>query len=271
MKLDIDFSRCVRCGACVRDCPRKIIRIVPDGYPELIPEKMDQCIDCQHCVCVCPKLALTVNGHNPKDATPKCDFPTPASMMNLIKMRRSYRHYKPENISDKQIAFLKEMLAYPPTGVNTQDLHYTFIWDKAVMDKFRWLTFEALDHATQGATEGRLLHFANIVRANEKGRDALFCSAPHMVVVSCPPDIPCPDADPFIALSYFELMAHTMGIGTLWCGLLKWAFTLIAPQLTEKLQIPAGYEVKYVMLFGLPDVRYFRAVQRGPISCNVLQ
>ena len=81
-----------------------------------------------------------------------------------------------------------------------------------------------------------------------------------MIVVSSPINAPCANIDPVIALSYFELYAQSMNIGTCWCGL-AYAMLRIFPELCEHLEIPAGYKVGYVMLFGPTHAKYPRATQ----------
>ena len=78
-----------------------------------------------------------------------------------------------------------------------------------------------------------------------------------MIVVSTPISAPCANIDPIIALSYFELYAHSLNIGTLWCGFATICFTLF-PDLCEYIKVPDGYKVSYVMLFGDKDVNYQR-------------
>ncbi len=53
-----DFSACISCGLCSRECPAKAIEMVPSGnkkYPQL---NLAQCIFCYHCAEVCPKKAI---------------------------------------------------------------------------------------------------------------------------------------------------------------------------------------------------------------------
>ncbi len=71
----------------------------------------------------------------------------------------------------------------------------------------------------------------------EKKLDLIFRNAPHMIVAHAPKDCPTPDMDCAIALSYFEIYAQTLGVGTLWCGMAKWLMCSIAPELKRILKI----------------------------------
>ena len=88
---------------------------------------------------------------------------------------------------------------------------------------------------------------------------------------SSPKTAPSPEADCFIALTYFELLAASMGLGTVWSGLAKWALTALAPEILAGLGVPASHHVGYMMVFGHPDVTYRRTVQRGQGNINLVQ
>jgi len=63
-----------------------------------------------------------------------------------------------------------------------------------------------------------------------------------------------------LTLAYFELLAQSAGVGTVWCGMAKMALELL-PELKAVVGVPSGHYY-YTMLFGLPAVRYARTVQR---------
>lgn len=47
-------------------------------------------------------------------------------------------------------------------------------------------------------------YFAKFIAPYDQGRYIIFRHAPHMIIASSPKDAVTPEADPFIALSYFE-------------------------------------------------------------------
>jgi len=76
--------------------------------------------------------------------------------------------------------------------------------------------------------------------------------------------------DCLIALSYFELFAQSLNVGTVWNGLAKWAINDLVPETRQRLGIPDGHQIGYVMSFGKPAVQYSRTVQyRSPIIHRV--
>ena len=78
-----------------------------------------------------------------------------------------------------------------------------------------------------------------------------------MIVVSSSIKAPCANVDPIIALSYIELYANSLGLGTCWCGFAQSCFKIM-PKLSEFVKIPDGYKPVYAMLIGYPSVNYPR-------------
>jgi len=85
------------------------------------------------------------------------------------------------------------------------------------------------------------------------------------VVATTPEDSASPVQDTIIALSYFELMAQSLGVGTLWNGMIKMTMSLV-PELRQMLRIPNDHLIGYFMSFGKPAAIYARTVQyRKPL------
>lgn len=257
MEFNVD-EKCIHCGKCISDCMGKALKFNQNRIPELDESK---CIKCQHCLAICPTGALSICGKRPEESVIPDSIPKAEQMLNLIKNRRSIRHYKNENIDKDLMLKLKDMLNWVPTGVNNHRLVFSFIDDVEVMNEFRNYTngkmLEALKNPVLKHLAGK---FERYKKAFLRGEDIIFRGAPYMVVVSAPIDSPCGDIDPVIALSYFELYAKSLGIGTCWCGIAD-AVIRMFPELCETLEIPENYKLGYAMLFGMPDVDYKRATQ----------
>lgn len=269
LQLSVDQEKCIQCGECVRDCPYGIIQLAPE-FPEVVPEKEAQCIRCQHCLAVCNTGALSIFGKDPENSTLlEGNMPSAEQMETLIKGRRSVRFYTTEPIATETIDRLLDTVAHCPTGVNNRQLLFTVVEDQETMDKIRTETMEGIRKAVNGITLPRGLEFFEaILGAWDKGNDIIFRGAPHLLVVSSPKDGPSPEPDTLIALSYFELMACSLGFGAVWDGLAKWALTSILPGMTKKLGIPDSHLVGYMMVFGKPAIKYHRTVQRGDAQVN---
>lgn len=128
------------------------------------------------------------------------------------------------------------------------------------MERLRLLVIEALEQQMQSNTTMPAFLHAGVAAFRQQGVDELFRGAPHLLVVSASTSASSPKEDIDLALAYFELLAQCAGLGTTWCGYLKFAVDA-APEL----RTPLGQEPQtpfYAMLFGHPNVRYARTVQR---------
>lgn len=259
--LIIDREKCIHCGLCVKDCVACALEFDGEKVPKFAQGGEERCIKCQHCLAVCPVGAVSILGKKPENSDAVLGNYNSDELLNLIKSRRSFRRFKRENLDAETLTKLKEMLNYVPTGCNNHGLHFSFIEDVKVMDDFRnHVNAKLLGLIEKSPERGIAKKFARYKQAFLDGDDVIFRGAPNMVVVSAPVSAPCVNVDPIIALSYFELYAQSLGIGTLWCGFAE-ACLQVFPELCEGLQIPERYKASYVMLFGPADVKYARTVQ----------
>jgi len=257
----VDASRCIQCGECADDCPVKVIELV-DGVPVVTEFREKFCIRCQHCLAVCPTAALSILGKDP-DASESVLAPSADALENLMKSRRSVRRYLPKAVEKPLLDRLMAAVAYAPTGKNQRNVRITLVDDPAVMDLIRTRTIDGIRAAVEtGSLPAGLEYFAKFVAPFDQGRDVIYRGAPHMILASSPQESVSADADPFIALSHFELMAHSLGVGAVWCGFARWALMDVVPELGRALGIPADHRSVYAVMFGYPAVRYARTVQR---------
>lgn len=264
-KITIDESKCIHCGKCIRDCITYCIDFNEQNIPYMKHE--ENCIACQHCLAICPTGALSFNDKNPNNS----EEPDYNSILGLIKSRKSIRQYKSEEINQEIFDKLKSMLPYIPTGCNSHSLHFSIIETKTAMDNLRntinnkikkLLSTKAFSPITQ--------KFGPFKDAFMNNQDVIFRNAPHMVVVSSPINAPCAREDGLIALSYLELYAQHLRLGTCWCGLAHFCIKFM-PEVSEMIEIPEGYTPVYAMLLGIPEVEYSRITQPEKYQINSIK
>ena len=257
--VSINHLKCIRCNACVRDCVVEILKPGSDGVPFLAPELEKFCLNCQHCLAVCPKGALSCNNVTAEQCAPLSPLPEPEKMLAMLRQRRSVRFYKDENVSPEILSQLKAALAWTPTGCNDHSLVFKLIESKDDMTFFKEETNRMLRFLIK--TGIMFLLYPRIKRFLQEilnGKDMIYRDAPHMLIAAVPDKAPCKEADPWIAASYFDLLVQSFGLGSCWCGFAVHAIRHNR-KLRQKLALPKGYKVAAVLLFGKPDVTYFRA------------
>ena len=264
MDFNLSHQACIGCGACVKDCPSQVLTLL-NGKASLVPDRIVQCIECQHCLAICPTGALSICGVLPEECLPLADaLPRPEQLEALIMGRRSIRQFLPGNLPAEDISRLIEVTSYAPTGVNSHQVLLTLVDDAAVMEKLRQDLMKDLCALVRaGKLPENLKFFAHFVKAwEERHLDIVFRGAPHLLLTSIPKSAPCADQDCLIAMTTFELFAQALGIGTCWDGIAKWALTALLPRYLERLGIPESHQFGYAMVFGRPAVRYPRTVKR---------
>lgn len=273
LNFTVNPAACTRCGQCIIDCPPRIIAM-DGGYPAIAEENEALCYRCQHCLAICPTEAISILGIKPGDVTPlEGNYPRPRQLETLIKGRRSVRRYRQENLEPELIKHLLEVAWHAPTGVSARQVRFTVVDDREKMVALRGEVMAGLGHLLRdGKLPEGFERFADFIRLwEEKGIDTIFRGAPHLVVASTPANVPTPLPDCLVALAYFEFFAQSHGVGTVWCGLAKWALNDLLPEFRTRLGLPEDHLFGYAMMFGKPAVSYARTVRHEPAIIHRFQ
>jgi nitroreductase/NAD-dependent dihydropyrimidine dehydrogenase PreA subunit len=263
MNFKVDQDKCTHCGKCSADCPVLIINNKTE-FPSIKEGKEANCLKCQHCLAVCPEGAISIWGKDPENSIPSSSpLPKSEELENLMQTRRSIRKFKKDEIDVKLIHHLVAMASYAPTAKNENAVQFTVVDNREQMSKLRDLAYQ---HIKQAFIENRLpknhLYLNNFSEVWEaKQIDVIFRNAPHLIITSAPKNNTFPVIDSSIASTYFDLLANSYGIGTLWDGFAKYVFEDVAPELKSLIGIPENHEIATVLLFGIPAVKYARSIQ----------
>jgi len=265
----VDKETCTECGLCEADCLAQIIKLT-EGFPTIAPDKEALCYKCQHCFAICPSGSISIFGLDPDQSRPLAgNWPESDRLEILIKGRRSIRNYRDKNLDPALVRRLLEVALHAPTARNSKQVLLTVIDDSKKMKKFREEVMEGLGKLVREESLPEGMDFiVEIVKQWERNRiDGIFRGAPHLLISSAPRHGAAPVVDCLISLSYFELFAHSLGVGTLWAGLAKWSIDDLLSQTKKRLDIPDDHVIGYVMAFGEPAVQYARTVQH--LSANI--
>lgn len=263
MNFRVDEEKCTSCGICVAECPVLIIN-GKTQFPEIKEDKEGNCLKCQHCLAVCPEQAISIWGKEPKNSIAvSSPIPKPEELENLMQTRRSIRRFKNEEIDKDLIHRLVEMAAYAPTAKNENSVQFTVVDNRSDMKKLRDLVYNGIKQAVvedrMPTSRAYLDDFRNVWET--KQIDVIFRNAPHLLIASAPKTATAGEVDSTIAMTYFDLLANSNRIGTLWDGFALNAFEDVAPELKQQIAIPQDHAIKAVLLFGKAGTKFARSIQ----------
>ena len=263
--LSVDESKCKKDGICARECPMAIIKLKDnESYPELVPSGEQFCLICGHCIVVCPHGALD-HAMVPMEECPPIKKELvirEEQAVQFLRSRRSIRLFKDKPVEKEKIQRLIEIGRYAPTGSNSQMVEWLVLTDPAEIKEMARLTVDWMRAEIQKDPQSPPAPYMPLIVAGwDAGYDAVLRGAPALIVASAPKETGNGMVDLTLALSYLELAAPTLGIGTCWAGLLQGAL-LAHPPLKESLGIPEGNPHHYPMMIGYPKAKYFRLPER---------
>jgi nitroreductase/NAD-dependent dihydropyrimidine dehydrogenase PreA subunit len=252
MLFEADRDKCMLCGDCMKACPRYIVKPGEDGYPVVTEEDEWYCIRCGHCVINCRFEAANLSFYRWEDAEDlsASDFPSQDEARRLICTRRSTRSFKSDRVESQVLMRLMDMTRYAPSASNKQPVRWIVVQKKETMDELKRLYEENLKTDSSMITDKR---YAVQEEQIKSGLDPVFRGAPMLVAALVPSAHEWPE-DAAIALSYFEISAHSMGIGTCWAGFITRALRK-NKELRKLLGIGDDEWVGGATLFGYPALK----------------
>jgi nitroreductase/NAD-dependent dihydropyrimidine dehydrogenase PreA subunit len=262
--ITINRETCNQDEICAAVCPAGILEI-RDGIPLPINDADELCIRCGHCVAVCPTASLTHADVPLESCTPiaKELGITFEQTEQFLRSRRSIRRYKERSVDQAKLEKLINIARYAPSGHNLQPVEWLVFGDRTklqrlsgiVVDWMRWM----LDNLPEIALS---MHMDRTVTRWESGYDVVLRDAPVVIVTHAHKDNRVAPAACTIALTYLELAATAMGMGTCWAGYFNAAAATFLP-MQEKLALPKDHQAFGAMMVGYPKYRYQRMPSRN--------
>lgn len=269
----IDRNRCIECGLCAQDCNSQVFRL-QNKKPVVIREEW--CNLCSHCISVCPKRAVIHDGFrrsNPPRIQRKLLDPSVYSQ--IVRSRRSVRHYKPKCPSRKLLEDILDLARHSPTASNAQNVHYTVVNRRALLDETSKRIFDLGDkiyriyssppvkrlnqrfrevNAFQ-ALESYAKRWTTYREQVAEGADLLFHHAPVLLLLHAPKGQGMAKDNCLIAATNIDNYASTLGLGACYIGLLVTVMQ-VDRKLHRKFGIPRDHRVHAALTLGYPAFRY---------------
>ncbi|MDR0843271.1 MAG: nitroreductase family protein [Acidobacteriota bacterium] len=263
--LTIDEAKCKKDGFCGRECPAAIIHFNENRVPTVLPAEEARCMACGHCVAACPYDAL-LNARIPAEGSPaiKPELVIDAAQAEqFLRSRRSVRRYHTQPVERENVRKLIEVARYAPTAGNGQPVEWIVISGK---DKLRVIGGLAVDWVRELAKIPQAVaaapYIAAMVASWDAGDDVVLRGAPTLVTAIAPKESMNGLVDLTLALSYMDVFAQTLGLGTCWAGIVAGALANSA-ELRAAIGIPEGYTHYYPLMLGYPAVQYYRTPERN--------
>ena len=182
--------------------------------------------------------------------------------IQFLRSRRSIRFFKDRPVGKGTIQKLIEIARYAPTANNAQLVEWQVFTDKDKITELAGLTVDWMRSVLQKDPQPAYApYMPMIVSLWDAGYDVVLRKAPALIVTSAPKSDPNGLVDVTLALSYLELAATSLGLGTCWAGLVQGAL-LSSPQLKKEMGIPESHPHHYPMMLGYPKPKYFRLPER---------
>lgn len=281
--VNIDYSKCIGCGLCVRVCCGKPLYL-EDGMVKIDQTRLFGCIACGQCVAVCPKDCITVTGRD-LTSQDKLDLGQPENraayeqLYLLMLNRRSIRRFSGQDIEHDIIEKILDAAAAAPMGIPPSDVEVLVLVGRKKVREFsddvarfiqkcKWFFSPAmlmLQRPFVGKEACELsksfvtpmINF--IAESRERGEDWLMYDAPLAMLFQG--SSYADPADSYIAATYAMLAAQSLGVGSCMIGSVA-PFVKQSRTIKEKYGISSKMPHGIVVVFGYSSIEYQRGIKR---------
>ncbi|TFG06160.1 MAG: hypothetical protein EU539_08405 [Promethearchaeota archaeon] len=284
-KIKIEIENCTKCLECVKTCPHFCYHF--NEELQFDEEFEEFCVECGHCVAVCPVGIIQLKCSKPsdvKDISTISKLPSFDSISDIIRVRRSIRRFNDKAVPKELLSKILDTVRYTPTGHNEENIHYTIVQDNLILSKVSEECTKQITNSIrlyedpQGreslekslpkedlkkAVENIPL-MKRILNEIEKGRE-LWRSNSQVILIHSPRDSTTLVENCTIAATYIMLLAETLGLGTCSLGFLT-AFINQFRTVSKIINIPRKHVVGYSLAIGYPEVKFKRIPSRKSLK-----
>ena len=248
--------------------PARVVSSPKQDFPVPIESGWDHCIDCGHCVAICPTEAMHQRSMGPEDCQPIDIHLIPRwdRVRQYLISRRSIRRYINKPIEKDKILELLDVARYAPNGANRQVVRWFVVNDPARVHRIAEMTIDwmkAMKEQNPALYEEAKLEL--FIEPWELGQDRISRGAPCVMVASAPKDERTAPPAAMIAIHQIQLAAPALGLGTTFSGSINTAGQSYPP-LIEVLGLPEGHIPHGTFLIGYPAEKYQRIPVRKPVD-----
>jgi len=277
-EISVKQNSCTGCGLCVKVCPVRIYKII--DKKAAVARDRNECCLCGQCLAVCQKKSIVHSGFDLSLFRRISSNPVyTETVYNLLSQRRSIRNYR-ENVPPRElIEKIIEIAGYSPGSPHHRVgwvRNFSVVYGHDNMKQVQDMTAEYLKKLHKlvknplvrmaayldDSIEASFAVLPDIemrLQEYKEGRDAIVYNAPVAVFAYAPENSSMPHSDCDAAISYIQLYAYSLGIGTCWNGLIQMAAAgehlRNYKKLSRFLKIPEGHKCYAAITAGYPSVK----------------
>lgn len=266
--IKVNSEKCTKCGLCVKICRGTLV--MSDLGPKV---DRDLCIECGHCVAVCPNGALD-STKTPLDnqvQIQKEKLIDSDIASTFLRSRRSIRAFQKRDVSRDIISELLNIARFAPTACNSQGLSYHVIDNHKILHEITSIiadwTEESIENGVLKNSPWVQNTVSTIAQYRNDNKDTILRDAPCLVIATAPREQKELGRDnTHFSLTYVQLYAQTLGLGTCWSGLFEYCSMAEYEPLLRLLNISKDRVVTGALLVGYPLYKFKRLVDRNPLE-----
>lgn len=159
-------------------------------------------------------------------------------VIKTIYERKSVRRFLSDQLKDDDVLSIINAGNQAPSGHNTQPIYFTIIQNQALITH--------INEASKAVMRESEIDWVR--KFGESTQYHLLHKAPTVVIVSVKDGVYSPVADASAAIENMLIAAQSLGIGSVWIGLISAYFQLAESR--ESLHIKDGYKALYAVCLG---------------------
>jgi len=278
---------CTNCGLCAQVCGAFVF-VAGEGDVRINEDMADKCIQCGHCMAVCPTQAVQLDFldySQMQEIGP--ELCTPDALLDLMLRRRSMRSFGPDPVPRDVLQRIVDAAATAPMGIPPTGVEVTVLASReevaaqvpVLVEQFeglgkalsnpvgKFMVGRMMDKKTWKMVVETLMPYMEpaIERYHAEGFDFVTYDAPAMLLFHVGPDSLSGETDVVIAATYAMLMAEALGVGNIMLGL-SVAAVERSKELRARYGIPEENQVMNALALGYTDRRFARTIPREMAS-----
>jgi len=272
---------CIKCGICVEDCPCGLYtQDAKDSVPKA--QNLEICVSCGHCAAICPTDSIVHSDFPAGYLHPvnKKNQPSSEEILELLRARRSIRVFRDKPVEKQQIEMIIDAARLAPTGHNMQATQYIVIENKKILKELAKATTNQISRIVAlarnplmkpvglmmaGKQYNSILEIIPFMEKDvadfKSGKDNILFNAPVVVIFHADESTIFGDISVQLAIQNATLMAHSLGLGSFYSGLLLTTFQN-NKSIGHMVNLPKNHKIYGCVAIGYPKYEYKKWIER---------